>query len=110
MKLPKKSKSSSPISTKPRHGHLMLLEKSSGLSDESKDSYKPTRRELDSLGEFLPTGFSNFFTVVRAGSRPGLRTACPLCGARPPAGLKYGHRKWRWTAAHMVTEHNWRKR
>jgi len=27
---------------------------------------------------------------------------CPVCDVKPPQELKYGHRRWRWLAAHMM--------
>lgn len=41
-----------------------------------------------------------------------MRIICPCCGAEPPVArwadedyVAYGHRKWRWVANHIVSDH-----
>jgi hypothetical protein len=64
----------------------------------------PTPKQLASLGATLPTEWaSSSFAVVRAGKHWGLANTCPVCGARPPKELTYGHRRWRWLTVHLTT-------
>lgn len=56
---------------------------------------------LASLGQWLPDSWVSFFKTRRAGAHYGLVHECPFCEARPPLGLKYGHRRTRWLMVHI---------
>lgn len=86
------------------------------LSDSAarslKEPLQPSRRDLASLQLSLDKDFQDFWEVRRFGSHWGMRVICPCCGKTPPIQqwaqedyIAYGHRKWRWLANHIVSDH-----
>lgn len=71
-------------------------------SAERTGGFKLTLSTMDSLESHLPPRWARHFVARQYGRYMGLAILCPVCGASPPAELKYSNRKWRWLAVHEI--------
>src|SRR5262249_6595961 len=87
---------------KPRRRSRSKMSRSLSRTVVSQKSLDNSADKLAFLNQFLPPEWQTYFNTVKAGKYLGLVIECNECGAKPPSHLKYGSRKWRWLAVHIM--------
>jgi hypothetical protein len=73
----------------------------------SKPAWINSRTAKEFLAATLPEPSRDSWELARAGKYIGLRNKCPVCGERPPKGMKSN--RWRWTSVHLGEHKTTRK-